>query len=219
MPLVTPRQNLSTRFVAKLRSVLHSAAGRRFRFDRLVALVAAVNFAGCAVLAPPPPAGSDAPFDIVGRVAVNFDGRKYSSNLRWQHAAGREEVWLSTPLGQTLAHIQSDGAEATLTTADQQQYRAASVESLTRRALGWELPLSRLTWWVRGEAVPGGAPASVQRDERSRATLLDQDGWRIAYVNYPPEEQGGLPRRLDLRSGSQEIRLLIDGWREIETAR
>jgi outer membrane lipoprotein LolB len=152
-------------------------------------------------------------------VAVNFDGRAFTSNLRWRHVAGREEVWLSTPLGQTLAHIQTDAAEATLTTADQQQYRAASVESLTRRALGWDLPLSRLTWWVRGEAVPGSAPAGTERDQRSRLTLLEQDGWRITYESYPPGEQGGLPRRLDLRSGAQEIRLLIDNWREIEAAR
>ena len=184
---------------------------------RAAALGAVLGLAGCAALAPPPP-GSDTPFDIVGRVAVNFDGRAFTSNLRWRHAAGGEEVWLSTPLGQTVAHIQSGGGEATLTTADQQRYRAASVEALTQRALGWELPLSRLTWWVRGEAVPGSAPA-MQRDQRSRLTLLDQDGWRIAYENYPPDEHGGLPRRLDLKSGGQEIRLLIDGWREIEAAR
>jgi outer membrane lipoprotein LolB len=186
---------------------------------RLLAFVAAVNLAGCALLAPPPPAGSTAPFDIVGRVAVKFEGRAFTANLRWLHAAAREEVWLSTPLGQTLAHIQSDAAEATLTTADQQQYRAASVEALTRQALGWELPLARLTWWVRGEPVPGRAPASVLRDEGSRLTVLDQDDWSMTFVNYPPAEHGGLPRRLDLRSGGQEIRLLIDGWREIESAR
>ena len=183
------------------------------------ALAATLLFAACAAFTPAPPAGSDTPFDIVGRVAVNFEGRAFSSNLRWRHAAGREDVWLSTPLGQTLAYIQSDAAETTLTTADQQVYRAGSVEALTRRALGWDLPLSRLTWWVRGAANPGGAPTDAQRDERSRLTHLDQDGWKIAFENYPPDQNGGLPRRLDLKSGAQEIRLVIDGWREVETQR
>lgn len=183
----------------------------------LVALVAALALGGCAAFTPASP-GSDAAFDIVGRVAVNFEGRAFSSNLRWRHAAGREDVWLSTPLGQTLVYIQSDAAETTLTTADQQVYRAASVEALTRRALGWDLPLSRLTWWVRGEAVPGGVPADIRRDERSRPAQLEQDGWRVAYEHYPPEQHGGLPRRLEMRSGTQEIRLVIDGWREVEAA-
>ena len=182
------------------------------------ALVAAAGLAACAALGPPPPAPSEAPFDIVGRVAVNFDGRAFSSNVRWQHAGAREEVWLMTPLGQTLAHIVADDAGATLTAADQKQYRAASVESLTRQALGWDLPLAHLTWWVRGEPAPGAPPAAVQRDERGRLTRLDQDGWRIAFENYPPGEHGGLPRRLDLRSGTQEIRFLIDRWRISEAA-
>ena len=182
------------------------------------ALVATISLAGCAAMAPPPVA-SDAPFDILGRVAVNFEGRAFSSNVRWQHAAAREEVWLLTPLGQTLAHIVSDATGATLTAADQQQYRAANVESLTRQALGWELPLARLTWWVRGEAVPGSPPANAERDDRSRLTLLEQDGWRIAFVNYPPGEQRGLPRRLDLKSGVQEIRFLIDDWRDVDAVR
>ena len=175
----------------------------------LFALVA--TLAACATT--PPPAASTAPFDLVGRVAVSFEGRAFSSGVRWQHAAGREEVWLLTPLGQTVAHIASDASGATLTTTDQKQYKADSVEALTRQALGWELPLSRLTWWVRGEPVPGGSAAKVERDERSRPTLLEQDGWRIAFVHNPPGEQGGLPRRLDLASGAQEIRFLIDSWR------
>ena len=179
-------------------------------------LLLAASLAACALVGPQPPAGSDAPFDLVGRVAVSFDGRAFSSNVRWQHAAGREELWLLTPLGQTVVHIVSDSDGATLTAADQKQYRAANVESLTRQALGWELPLSRLTWWVRGEPVPGSASAGTDRDARGRLAALEQDGWRIAYTNYPPGEHGGLPRRLDLKSSGQEIRLLIDTWRAAE---
>jgi len=188
------------------------------RAASILALLAGAALSACAVLAPPPPA-AQAPFDIVGRVAVNFEGRAFSSNLRWQHAAGRGEVWLLSPLGQTVAHIASDPDGATLTAADRQQYRAESVEALTRQALGWELPLSRLTWWVRGEPVPGTPPTGVKRDEQSRLVALAQDGWQIAFTNYPPGEQGGLPRRLDLKSGAQEIRLLIDTWRDATSAR
>lgn len=184
----------------------------------MLVLTAAIGLGACALVDPQRPAASDAPFDLIGRVAVNFEGRSFSSSVRWLHAAGREEVWLMTPLGQTIAHIVSDDGGATLTSTDQKQYRAASVESLTRQALGWELPLARLTWWVRGEPVPGSRPAGAERDERGRLTFLDQDGWRIAFVNYPPGEHGGQPRRLDLKSAAQEIRFVIDGWRSADAA-
>lgn len=168
---------------------------------------------GCAALAPQLRVPAAAPFDLLGRVLVSYDGRAFSSNVRWQHAARGDEIWLMSPVGQTLAHIIHADDGAILTAADQQQYRAGSVEALTRRALGWELPLDRLQYWVRGQATPGSVPDVLERDGGQRPTVLMQDGWRIAYVYYPPGQHGGLPRRLDLASGAQTIRLIIDDWR------
>jgi outer membrane lipoprotein LolB len=186
------------------------------RFNTWCALAVTLAVAACAALAPDSrmtTAVSTTPFDLSGRVLVSYDGRAFSSGVRWQHAAQRDEIWLLSPVGQTLAYIVGDADGATLTGADQKQYRAASVESLTRQALGWELPLTRLQHWVQGKAAPGSEPGGVERDGNQRLTALTQDGWHIVFVNHPPEEQGGLPRRLNLLSGSQEIRLVIDGWR------
>jgi outer membrane lipoprotein LolB len=183
------------------------------------ALAIAVVVAACATLPEPPviPA-SPAPFDLSGRVRASYDGHAFSSGVRWQHAAGRDEISLLSPVGQTLAYIVGEAGGATLTAADQKQYGAASVESLTRQALGWELPLASLQYWVQGEPAPLGAPDAVERDAGRRLTALTQNGWRIVFVNYPPAEHGGLPRRLDLSSGAQQIRLVIDGWRQAPLA-
>jgi outer membrane lipoprotein LolB len=174
------------------------------------ALAAGVALAGCAGLAPVE--RSAPPFDLIGRVAVAYDGRAFSSGVRWRHEQERDEIWLLAPSGQTLAHISAGAGGATLTVADRSQYRAGDVESLTRRALGWELPLARLAWWVRGEIAPGSAPQRLERDASERIALLVQDGWRIAFTHAPDAQRGGLPRRLDLSGAGQEIRLLIDAW-------
>ena len=184
------------------------------------ALAIAVAVSACATLAPESrviPASSS-PFDLSGRVLVSYDGHAFTSGVRWLHAAGRDEISLLSPAGQTLAYIVGEADGATLTGPDQKQYRAASVESLTREALGWELPLASLQHWVQGRAAPVATPDAVERDADQRLTVLTQNGWRIAFVNYPPAEHGGLPRRLDLSSGAQEIRLVIDGWRQAPLA-
>jgi outer membrane lipoprotein LolB len=169
----------------------------------------------CAALAPErqaeyPPA---APFDLLGRVLVSYDGRAFTSNVRWKHTADSDEIWLMSPAGQTLAHIIHAAGSAILTAADQQQYRSGSVESLTRSALGWELPLARLQFWVRGQPAPGSMPDTFDRDAAQRPVALVQDGWRIAFVNNPPQLHAGMPRRLDLTRATQAIRLVIDDWR------
>lgn len=184
------------------------------RWLRSAALTVSLAVAACATL--PPDAAfptAPTPFDLSGRVLVSYDGRAFSSSVRWQHVPGRDEIWLLSPVGQTLAHIVNEADGAALTGADQKQYRAASVEHLTRQALGWELPLARLQYWVRGEVAPGSEPAVVERDASQQLARFEQDGWRISIANYPQEEHGGLPRRVELASGSHEIRLVIDGWR------
>lgn len=183
------------------------------------ALAIAVIVAACATLPESPgvPA-SPSPFDLSGRVLVSYDGHAFSSGVRWLHAAERDEISLLSPAGQTLAYIAGEAGGATLTAADQRQYRAASVESLTREALGWELPLASLQYWVQGQPAPVGVPDAVERDAGGRLAALTQNGWRIVFVYYPPAEHGGLPRRLEMSSGAQEIRLVIDGWRQAPVA-
>jgi len=178
-------------------------------------LATTLVLAGCATTMPPGarefPAA--APFDLSGRVLVSYDGRAFTAGVRWQHTRERDEIWLLSPVGQTLAYIDAGAAGATLTTSEQSQYRAASVENLTRQALGWELPLAHLQYWVRGEAAPFSAPETVMRDAEAKFSALTQDGWRIAFLYFPPAEHGGLPRRLDLAHGANQIRLVIDDWR------
>jgi outer membrane lipoprotein LolB len=181
----------------------------------LIALAAMLLGAACASLAPSP----DVPaFDLLGRVFVGYEGPSFSSNLRWSHAGGRDQIWLMTPLGQTVAYIEDGPEGATLTSADQQQYHAGSVESLTRRALGWELPLAHLRYWVRGEQVPGVPAQGVQRTTDGELLELVQSGWRIAFTPPAAAAPSRLPQRLQLSKGTQQIRLVVDEWRTEQSA-
>jgi outer membrane lipoprotein LolB len=181
------------------------------------ALALILLLGACAALAPDPAhPPSPAPFDLVGRVAVHYDQRAFSSGVRWQHTPDRNEIWLLTPVGQTIAHIVSDAGGAVLTGADRSQYRGTSIEGVTRRVLGWELPLAHLAWWVRGEVAPGSIPHAVERDPLGRLTRFTQDGWRISFVHARETEHGARPRRLEIAGATGDIRLVIDRWRDGE---
>jgi len=185
------------------------------RLQTASALAISLAVVGCTTLTretQPSPAGA-VPFDLNGRVRVTYDGRAFSSGVRWRHGTQRDEIWLLSPVGQTLAYIASDAEGAKLTAADQKEYYAGSVEDLTHRALGWTLPLGPLRYWVVGQVAGGSTPVAAERDDSHRLIGLTQDGWRISFVNYPRQEHDGLPRRLDMSSGTYRIRLVIDGWR------
>lgn len=154
-------------------------------------------------------------FDLLGRVFVGYEGPSFSSNLRWNHVGGEDQIWLMTPLGQTLAYIEDRPTGASLTSANQQQYYAASVEGLTKSALGWALPLEQLRYWVRGEQVPRVPSADVQRTADGQLLELTQAGWKITFTPAPQHASLHLPQRLQLSNGSQQIRLVIDEWRPV----
>jgi outer membrane lipoprotein LolB len=180
------------------------------RARALLTLAAALWLAACASVATRDEAG---PFDLVGRVFVGYDGRSFSSNLRWNHEMGVDQIWLMSPLGQTLAYIEDGPTGATLTSADQQVYHAASVESLTDRALGWALPLAELRYWVRGAEAPGVPAQDVQRATDGPLLELTQKDWHITFTPPAPGNPDRRPQRLQITRGSQQIRLVIDQWR------
>lgn len=177
----------------------------------IATVLVATMLAACAAvpLAPRSPES----FDLVGRALVTYSGGAVTANLRWEHAAAMDEIWLMTPTGQTLAHIVDSAQGATLTRADRQQYRAGSVEALTRQALGWSLPLSLLQYWVRGEPAPGDTPGGIQRNADNALLTLTQHGWQVSFTYHLQGELAGKVRILDLSDGANQIRLVIDTWR------
>ena len=178
------------------------------RLGILLALLAWV--AGCAQMPFGQSAerGSPETFEVQGRVYVRYGARAFSGSLRWQHSARADEVWLGGPLGQTAAHIVRDGSGAVLTTADQQVYRATSMESLTRDGLGWTLPLDDLSYYVLGR-VPEAAAGSAERDANGRLLRVEHEGWAVRWAS-PQGESANRTGRIELSKEDVEIRFVVD---------
>lgn len=162
-------------------------------------------FAGCSTV-PPRSTSPDTLFDLSGRIAVKYGNEGFYGNLRWIHRKHSDEVWLLSPLGQTVAHIQSSPGTARLTDRNLKEYRAPDVETLTEKILGWRLPLEGLDWWIRGLASDR-SPSVASHDEANRIVSLRQDGWEI---RYPRRFENGSPKVVVLERQDIRIKFVID---------
>jgi outer membrane lipoprotein LolB len=175
---------------------------------RCCAVLGAVLLAACAELPQQGVAETTAAFELTGRIVVRFQDRAFSSALRWKRDASGDEIWFTAPLGQTIAYLRADSGGATLTAADQKQYRAGSIESLTRSALGWRLPVAGMRNWVLGQPAPSVVSATVERDDSSRITRFRQDDLQIAFSYAEPGATR--PSRIDVTGSEAELRFVID---------
>lgn len=185
------------------------AAGRATRL-----LFGAVLLAGCSSLTQVPDAGPVsrsqlASFTLDGRFSLNQGDTNYSGRLSWRHENVRNVLLISSPLGQGIAEISTDASGARLVTADGQQRFAANAELLTQEVLGYPLPITRLTEWVRGQRH---ADDRSEVDEHGRAIRLRHEGWSVNY-GYASDDPDAPPDRIFAESaGGLKLRLRIDEW-------
>jgi len=189
----------------------------RFGAAALLAL-ATWLLAGCAVAPPgipvpgPEIAYVDAPFTAVGRLSARRGPDAVAVHFAWTHRPPRDELSVTSPLGQTVAELAGDAAarRVEVRTADGRRAEASDWATLTERALGFPLPVSGLAAWIRGAPHPNAA-YTREADREGRVAVLRQDGWEVVY-DYPDAAARG-PLRLRLTYPELEIRVVIDEWR------
>jgi len=154
---------------------------------RLGAVVLA--FAGvvvaCTTVPQAPPANSND--TLSGRLALRVEPlaseapRSVSAafDLRGDSRAGT--LGLSTPLGSLLAQARWSPAEVVLTTPRETR-RFASLDELTREALGESVPIEAWFDWLRGRPWPGAASTPLDATSAPSdppASGFRQLGWRV----------------------------------------
>ena len=152
-------------------------------------------------------------FEFIGRVLVKNEDKGFSGGVRWSHISTVDNINLLSPFGQVVAEIKSNESAALLTTSEQRTYRATNVESLTKKVLGWRLPILGLQYWVRGVNSPK-TKSEIDRDADGRIIGIRQDGWTIIYTSYFPSQliKTERPRVLVLKRSNLKIKLVIDNW-------
>lgn len=150
-------------------------------------------------------------FGVRGRIGVQTNPRGFSGGLQWQHAATNDAILLYSPLGGQVAQIDTSPARVVLTTSDGKRYEAADAAALTRKTLGWSLPMHGLPDWILGR--PSAATAhEAQWDALGRLVNLQQDGWDIEYDEYVAVDGQQLPTRIFLESPQVNLKLVIEQW-------
>jgi outer membrane lipoprotein LolB len=156
-----------------------------------VVIAFAALAAACTTVQPAPPA--EASDVLSGRLALRVEPlaneapRSVSAafDLRGDSRAGT--LGLSTPLGSMLAQARWSPVEVVLTTPRETR-RFASLDELTREALGESVPIEAWFDWLRGRPWPGApsAPLDAASTAPSNPPVpsFRQLGWRVDLAQF-----------------------------------
>jgi outer membrane lipoprotein LolB len=182
---------------------------------RAVALALTVLAAACTTVPPAPPGESN---DVLsGRFALRVGAvageasRSVSAafELRGDSRAG--SLGLSTPLGSMLAQARWSPAQVVLTTPRETR-RFASLDELTREALGESVPIEAWFDWLRGRPWPEAPSAPLDAAPNApsgpSATGFRQLGWRVDLSQFPA---GAIDATREAPAPVVTVRLRLDG--------
>lgn len=133
-------------------------------------------------------------FSLEGRLAIRTQANRYHVQLVWQHAQVRDEILITTPLGQGIAELTRDASGARLTMADRQQRIASDWEALSAQVFNVSLPLTGLPRWIFGHPPPATS------------------GWKCQILSV----EEGLPKQIHLERDDIELQLIVDKWLEMK---
>lgn len=150
-------------------------------------------------------------FKIEGRLGVQSEKQGISGTVHWHHLKVSDEMNLYSPLGGKIAEILNDNNGVTLTTSNNQVFKAQDPEALTESTLGWRLPITKLSDWIVGRPA-NGAISNVKWDDDGKLKKFNQEGWEISYLEYKESNQVALPSKMNIRNSKLNLRLIIDRW-------
>jgi len=197
------------------------------RWRLVVAAGAFAVLAACTTVPQAPPAGPGDAFS--GRLALRVEPvgsespRAVSAafDLRGDSRAGT--LGLSTPLGSLIAQARWSPAEVVLTTPRETR-RFASLDELTREALGESVPIEAWFDWLRGRPWPGAPSSPVQATSSGPSDVAPalpgallsatpapgfrQLGWRVDLAQF---DAGAIAATRETPAPVVSVRIRLDG--------
>ncbi len=155
-------------------------------------------------------------WEMRGRLAVDTGERAFQGRFRWRKNADTLMLSVRGPLGAGAFEVSGSPNELTVRARGETWVLDDAEIELSQR-IGWWLPVESLGAWLIG--VPDRMFES-QSELRPSGVLasLEQRLWRLDYGSYQLAEGMLVPRNIDMRHGTLELRLTIDAFSSLPLA-
>ncbi len=193
-----------------------------YRFLRPGLLILLALITGCAVHLPATIHGTPdralqarlatiSHWQLEGKLAVRSPQQSESARVQWLQDADSFDIHLSGPAGLKATHIYGMPGGVRFEQGERRE-SAGSAEVLSERLIGWPLPATEMTWWLRGLPAGNHPPDAIRYDTEGWLAELEQGDWTIHFSDYRMVDGTALPGRIEAVRDDVKITLVIKQW-------
>jgi outer membrane lipoprotein LolB len=150
-------------------------------------------------------------WQINAKLGVRTTTDAQSMRILWQQQGEKYQLRLNGPLGFGTAFIVGDSDLAEIQKGG--QLITASPQQLTKQLTGIPLPITALSWWVKGLVSPNhSAATNIRRAQTGLLENFQQAGWQISILSYSQTGPYWTPKKIAGRQGELSFKLVISDW-------
>jgi outer membrane lipoprotein LolB len=150
-------------------------------------------------------------WQINAKLGVRTTTDAQSMRILWQQQGEKYQLRLNGPLGFGTAFIVGDSDLAEIQKGG--QLITASPQQLTKQLTGIPLPITALSWWVKGLVSPNHSAATdIRRAQTGLLENFQQAGWQISILSYSQTGPYWTPKKIAGRQGQLSFKLVISDW-------
>lgn len=142
----------------------------------------------------------DQVWSMSGKLGVSAGREHGTFGVNWRQDNDRYEINLLGPLGIGVARVSGEPGRVVLDVPREEPRTADSADDLLHEALGFDIPVAPLRYWIRGNPAPG--------PYQTTPGGLRQMGWEIEYLKYA----GRLPVKMRLTRPEVKLVMVIREW-------
>jgi outer membrane lipoprotein LolB len=147
---------------------------------------------------------------IKGKLGFKSPEKKQSVNFRWQQTPQRYQLNMTSIIGTSLLSMKGDEEGASLST-DDETYQDADPSHLIWRVTGWQIPVEKLRFWIKGQYQKNDQVLISEQGWVSQLNPIchNCENWVINYDNYKLVNKIWLPHKVVLNNSLNNSQLLI----------
>lgn len=151
-------------------------------------------------------------FTLRGAMAAHHGKQGFSAEIRWEYKAPNYwQIRLFGPLGSGSVMVEQNGGTIRFRDGSK-TVTSNDPDMLFKQQTGVRIPVTHLSYWVRGRPAPGKTSHEV-RDSSGYILSFQQDGFAIEYKKYIQTARGILPSYIRVKGQGTQVKLIIKNWR------